>query len=46
MFFRFMSTVNGLGCLKAAIAAAEWAIKARCELAHERELRGKYAQAA
>ena len=32
--------------LKAAFAAAELAIKARGELAHERGLRGGYAQAA
>ena len=42
----FIAEVNDVGCLKAAIAAAEWAIKARWELAHKRELRGKYAQAA
>ena len=42
----FMSEVNDLWCLKAAKAAAELAVKARWELAHKRELRGKYAQAA
>ena len=46
LFFMFMSEVNDLGCLKAATAAAELAFKARWELAHKRELRGKYAQAA
>ena len=42
----FIAEVNDVGCLKAAIAAAELAIKTRWELAHKRELRGKYAQAA
>lgn len=42
----FMSEVNDLGCLKAAKAAAELAIKARWELAHKREIVDWYAQAA
>ena len=42
----FMSEVFGSWDLKAAFAAAELAIKARWELAHERELRDDYAQAA
>ncbi len=42
----FIAEVNDVGCLKAATAAAEWTVKARWELAHKRELRGKYAQAA
>ena len=42
----FIAEVNDVGRLKAAIAAAELAIKTRWELAHKRELRGKYTQAA
>ena len=42
----FISDVIDMRYLLAAKAAAELAIKARWELAHERELRGSYAQAA
>ena len=42
----FMSEVNGLGCLKAAIAAAKQDNRSRAELAQKREIVDWYAQAA